>query len=254
MALRVMALCTALILVAACSSENNSTYQGWIEADLIFVSADEQGRIETMKVREGDQVKSGELLFTLDDDLQKADVGVAEATLTNAQQAFDRAQQLAKTGAGTQRDFDVASAALREARARLNSAQTRLARRRMVSPVAGAVQQVYFRPGETVQPGKSIVSLLPPANIKVRFFVPEAVLPRLAIGDKVKIECDGCARDLEGSISFISQSAEYTPPVIYSLDERAKLVFLVEARPNKPDALRVGQPVSVALIPHQVPQ
>jgi HlyD family secretion protein len=243
-------VCGALAL-AACSKQPENQYQGWIEADLIFISPDEQGRVETMNVREGDRVQAGTQLFTLDADVQKANVASAEATLANAKQNFERAQQLLKSNAGTQKAYDDAQAAQRDAEARLNVVQTRLARRQMASPVTGVVQQVYFRPGETVQPGKPLVSLLPPGNMKVRFFVPEALLPRIAIGDKSQVSCDGCAGDLSATITFIAQSAEFTPPVIYSQQERAKLVFLVEARPERPELFRVGQPVSVTLAPRE---
>lgn len=247
-------LALAAALLAGCAKPNSNEFQGWVEADLIFVSPDEQGRVETMNVREGDQVESGELLFTLDADLQNADVGVAQATQANAARVFDRAQQLVKTGAGTQKDFDAAEAALREANARLNSVQTRLARRRMASPVSGVVQKVYFRPGETVPASRPILSILPPGNIKVRFFVPEALLARIAIDDRVRVSCDGCGSDIEAAVTFIAQSAEYTPPVIYSLEERAKLVFLIEARPENPNRLRVGQPMSVTMMPRSLPK
>lgn len=242
--------CGALAL-AACSKPPQNQYQGWIEADLIFISPDEQGRVETMNVREGDRVDAGKQLFTLDADVQKANVASAESTLANAKQNFERAQQLLKSAAGTQKAYDDAQAALRDADARLNVVQTRLARRQMASPVTGVVQQVYYRPGETVQPGKPLVSLLPPGNIKVRFFVPEALLPRIAIGDKASVTCDGCSGDLSSTITFIASSAEFTPPVIYSQQERSKLVFLVEARPDRPEQLRVGQPVSVGLAPRE---
>ena len=79
--------------------------------------------------------------------------------------------------------------------------------------------------------------------------VPEPDLPKLAIGDEVKVTCDNCAADLTAKIYFIATSAEYTPPVIYSLDERNKLVYLIQARPSRPDSLRVGQPISVYLNP-----
>jgi HlyD family secretion protein len=88
---------------------------------------------------------------------------------------------------------------------------------------------------------------LPPGNLKVRFFVNEANLPKLKFGDPVTVTCDGCERDITAKISFISRTSEFTPPVIYSMDERSKLVFLIEARPERPERLRVGQPVSVAL-------
>jgi HlyD family secretion protein len=222
-------------------------YQGWIEADLVFVGPDEAGRIVTLSVREGDHVDERAPLFTLDDDLQQADVNQVKAQVTNARQTLDRAQTLVKSNAGTQRAVDDAEMTMRTAEARLNSAQTRLARRQVFSPVTGSVQQIYFRQGELAGAGRPVVALLPPANIKVRFFVPEARLPEIAIGETVRIKCDGCAAEIAARVTFMSRTAEYTPPVIYSSEERAKLVFMIEARPTEPDRLRVGQPVSVAL-------
>jgi HlyD family secretion protein len=243
-------LAIVLTLVLAACNKNADTYQGWIEANLIFVAPDEIGRVQTLSVREGDTVKLGQPLFTVDDDLQQADLAQVKASLINAQQSFDRASQLARTGAGTQKDLDAATAILRDAQARLNSSQTRLSRRQMFSPVSGSVQEVYYRPGEMVPMGRPVISLLPPANIKVRFFVPQAVLPSIDYGDTIKVGCDGCPPDLTAHISFIAKQSEFTPPVIYSLEERAKLVFLVEALPDRPGALRVGQPVDVTVIPH----
>jgi HlyD family secretion protein len=235
------------LFLSACNKEDQA-WQGWVEASLIFVAPDEVGRVQTLAVREGDSVSAGDPLFTVDDDLQKADVAQNQALVENAQLALERARALVKTSAGTQKALDDAEAALRTAQARLNSAQTRLARRKIVSPVTGSVQQIYFRPGEMVPAGRPVLALLPPGNIKVRFFVPEAMLPHIAYGDRVRIGCDGCPADLTARVSFIAKQAEYTPPVIYSLEERAKLVFLIEALPDKPDNLRVGQPVDVRLI------
>jgi HlyD family secretion protein len=240
-------LAAAMVFVAGCNNDKEPTFQGWIEAELIFVGPDENGRIETLSVRDGDQVEQRSPLFTLDADLQLADVAMQEASVKNAQIAFDRAKELLRTQSGTQRAFDDAEAALRTAQARLNSAQTRLTRRKMSSPVTGSVQQIYYRVGELVPAGKPIVALLPPANLKVRFFVSEAMLPKLSIGEPVTISCDGCDKGLTAKISFIARSSEFTPPVIYSMDERSKLVFLIEARPERPERLRVGQPVSVTL-------
>jgi HlyD family secretion protein len=135
--------------------------------------------------------------------------------------------------------------ALRVAEARVNTSQTRLARRSGFPPVAGTIQQIYFREGEMVPAQRPVLSIMPPGNMKVRFFVPEPDLPKLAIGDEVRVACDNCAADLTAKIYFIATSAEYTPPVIYSLDERNKLVYLIQARPSRPDSLRVGQPISV---------
>lgn len=246
-----LVLIALALAIGACSKPDPNVVQGWIEADFIFVSPDEQGRIEDLKVRDGDHVEKGSLLFTLDSDLQRADLGVAEAAHTGAKQNFERAQNLLKVAAGTQKAYDDALASYRDTEARLNAARTRLDRRRAFSPVTGNVHQIYYRPGETVPAGRPVMALLPPGNIKVRFFVPEAMLPRISLGDRIEVSCDGCANAIEAKISFISRNAEFTPPVIYSLDERHKLVYLVEARAEKVDSLRVGQPVDVRIHPNE---
>jgi HlyD family secretion protein len=238
-------------ILAGCGNSTDNVFQGWVEADLIFVSPDENGRVETLSVREGDAVTQGAPLFTIDPDLQQADVALAQASVTNARHAYERAQALLKTAAGTQRALDDAEAALRTAEARLNSAQTRLTRRKVFSPVTGSVQQIYYRPGEMVPAGRPVVALLPPGNIKVRFFVPEAELPKISLGENVTIKCDGCRTDVAARVTFISRSSEFTPPVIYSQEERSKLVFMIEARTDTPETLRVGQPVTVTLQPAQ---
>lgn len=242
---RALVLLLAAASLTGCWESKNPGYQGWIEADLIFVSPDEQGRVVKLNVREGDHVEMGAPLYAVDDDLQQADLNQSKATLANAQQAFDRAAALSKTGSGTQANYDSALANLRVAEARVNTSQTKLARRSMHAPIAGTIQQIYFREGETVAAQRPVISILPPGNMKVRFFVPEPELPKLKVGDEVRVTCDGCAGGLTAKIYFIATTAEYTPPVIYSRDERSKLVYLIQARPNKPDSLRVGQPVSV---------
>lgn len=236
-----------MALLAGCNEARNPGYQGWVEADMIFVSPDESGRVTRLNVREGDEVKAGDQLYSVDDDLQQANLNQNKATLANAQQSYDRAFSLSKTGSGTQANLDAAVSALRVAEAQVLTSQTRLARRIGYAPIAGAVQQIYFREGETVPAQRPVLSIMPPGNMKVRFYVPETDLPKLAIGDEIRVTCDNCSADLGAKIYFIATTAEYTPPVIYSLDERNKLVYLVQARPSRPDALRVGQPISIFL-------
>ena len=91
--------------------------------------------------------------------------------------------------------------------------------------------------------------LLPPENIKVRFFVPESLVGTLSIGKNVVLHCDGCPADIPARVTFISTESEYTPPIIYSNETRSKLVYMIEARPpaDKAPDLHPGQPVEVKL-------
>src|SRR3954468_4847874 len=144
---RVMTVVTALALVsvlAGCNERKDPGFQGWVEADMIFVSPDETGRVTKLNVREGDEVKPGDLLYSVDDDLQQADLNQNKATLANAQQTYDRAASLSKTGSGTQAALDSAVSALRVAEARVATSETRMARRKGFAPVAGTIQQIYF--------------------------------------------------------------------------------------------------------------
>ena len=111
----------------------------------------------------------------------------------------------------------------------------------------GLVFDTMYRTGEWVPAGSPVVRMLPAENVKVRFFVPEAVLGSLTPGARVEIRCDGCPAALPAVVSYVSVQAEYTPTNIYSNDTRAKLVFMVEARPQPGDAARLhpGQPVQV---------
>src|SRR5215469_9235945 len=193
-------LCLMAALVAAslggCKNGRDPGFQGWVEADMIFVSPDETGRVTRLNVREGDEVKVGDQLYSVDDDLQLADLNQNNATLANARQSYDRAAALSKTGAGTQATLDSAVSALRVAEARVRTSETRLARREGFAPVAGTIQQIYFREGEMVQAQRPVLSIMPPGNMKLRFFVPESELPKLAIGDTVRVTCDNCGADL----------------------------------------------------------
>jgi HlyD family secretion protein len=240
-------LVVVILALGACDPPTDRVLQGWVEADLIFVSPDEQGRVVGLKVREGDQIKKGDLLFTLDDDLQKTDLLLKKTALTNAEQAFERAKELLSTSTGTRKTYEDAEATVRQANANLDWSQTRLGRRNSVSPEDAVVQRVYFRPGETVLAGRPVLSLLPPGNLKIRFFAPETILSRVQYGETVQVSCDACSQGLSAKVTFIASSAEYTPPVIYTREDRAKLVYLIEARPTEPGKLRVGQPVTVTL-------
>src|SRR3569832_1422566 len=116
--------------LAGCKEKRDPGFQGWVEADMIYVSPDESGRVIKLNVREGDAVKIGDPLYSVDDALQLADLNQTKATLANAQQTHDRAESLRKTGSGTQAALDSAVSDLRVAEAKVVTSQTRLARRK----------------------------------------------------------------------------------------------------------------------------
>lgn len=134
-------------------------------------------------------------------------------------------------------------------RATLAEAEWRLQQKEISSPRQGLVFDTLYRQGEWVAAGNPVVQLLPPENLEVRFFVPETVVGKLRTGERVRVQCDGCSSTITAIITFISPQCEYTPPVIYSNENRSKLVFMIVARPplEKAAMLHPGQPVAVTL-------
>ena len=262
----------AALLLAGCGNNVPQPWLGYAEGDDAFISAPQAGWVAHLAVERGTQVKRGQLLFTLDDTREaaardqaaaaipqmKAAIEQQAANLEYQRKTLERQQGLARQGAGVPTALDQAvsnyqqaqaslaqlQAQERAAEASLTSAQYTLSQRDIVSYVDGHVQQIYFREGEFVPPSTPVVSILPPKNIYVRFFVPETEFAKVHLGDKVRITCDGC-KPLTATITFIAQQQEFTPPVIFSVGNREKLVYKLEAREAGGLPLHPGQPVEV---------
>ncbi|MFA9438801.1 HlyD family secretion protein [Uliginosibacterium sp. sgz301328] len=173
----------------------------------------------------------------------------AQAEATAAQVRQLRSQLAVDALPSRSEQIRAQSAQVDAARAALAQAQWRLDQKTVAAPAAGLVYDTLFRRGEWVAAGNAVVRMLPPENVKVRFFVPQGVVGSIAPGRALTIRCDGCEAPVDARVTFISNEAEFTPPVIYSNENRAKLVFMIEARPTPADAprLRPGQPVEVVL-------
>ncbi len=132
----------------------------------------------------------------------------------------------------------------------LRQSKWREGQKQQTAPLDALVSDVFFRAGEYVPAGQAVLSLLPPQNVKARFFVPQAELAKVAPGQAVELLCDGCPAPVAARITRIATQAEYTPPVIYSNAQRSKLVFMVEALPDSPASahLHPGQPLDVRLV------
>ena len=203
----------------------------------------------------------------------KAEQAQMEADIERTAKELARQQDLVRIGASPRRDLETAQAAFNSALARrsqtqalqgqalaarrqadaqakqatatLDTAAFNLSQRVVTSLVSGRIENVFFREGEFAGNSAPVVSILPPNNVFVRFFVPQAEVANLMLGTEVHIGCDGCAPDLTATISFIASEVEFTPPVIYSVGNRERLVFKAEARAPMGLPLRPGLPVEV---------
>jgi HlyD family secretion protein len=203
-------------------------------------------KLETDLKRNQEMVKNGGVSKQLVED-QRADMRSAVAKV----QGLEAALAQLRAPLGREGEIKAQQQLVESLHAAVAMAQWRIDQRHVMAPAAGIVADVLARPGETIPAGGPVVSLLPPENIFVRFFVPEPRIAEVHGGDKVTLLCDRCPADLAATISFISPQAEYTPPVIYSEASRAKLVYMVEARPPHEQAALInpGQPMAVRPLP-----
>ena len=238
-------------------------FSGYGEGELVYVSAPLAGELERLAVRRGDQVEKAAFLFELEREEERAARAEAEETLRESRARLDkatmdytRAKSLRDKRVIASEDYDTAQQALltaqhaAAARQRgLEQADWRFAQKQQAAPASGLVYDTYFRPGEWVPAGTPVLSVLPPEYMKVRFFVPEGDLGKMQVGTPLEIRMDGLAGPLEGKVSFVSPQAEYTLPIIYSRENRGKLVYLVEASLEAEGArqLHPGAPVEVRL-------
>lgn len=211
----------------------------------------------------------------------EANLASAQAQAENAQLTFVRQSDLLKRGIAAQSDFDAAKTALDQARASVQQMKANLAvaelpardqeidgakeavrqaqsaldlaawqrdKRHLLAPADGIVQDVLRRVGELAGPSQPVISFLPDGAVKLRIYVPEKSISQIRIGTVLNVQCDGCGASRHATVSYIADGPQFTPPVIYSLDSRQKLVYLVEARPEKGEtSLNPGQIVDVAL-------
>lgn len=248
--------------------------QGYGEAEYVYLASQESGVVAELFVREGDSVDAGAPVFRLEGqriDLPLQGASAQRAALAQAVEAARAQSVLARSNyqrtSGLFQDGFVARARLDADRAALDAANAHLeqARRQMaasnaeiglwrqrrsdlagMAPASGTIERIYRRPGEVVAAGQPIAALLTPGNRKVRFFAPQAEIAHLP-GARVALSCDGCAAGMMGTVSFVAREPQFTPPVIYSIEQREKLVYLVEARPDDPSAIRPGLPVDVRI-------
>jgi HlyD family secretion protein len=241
--------------------KTNEHLSGYAEGEMVYVSSPIAGQLQDLKVQRGDQAQAGAELFGLEREEEREAMQQAEASLRESQTRlskakldYDRAKSLRDKRVIASEDYDTAEQGYLAAQHNVNAyerglaqANWRFSQKVQPAPAGGLVYDTYYRPGEWVAAGSPVASILPPEYMKVRFFLPESRLGEFPIGAPVEIRMDGLAAPLEGKVSFVSPSAEYTLPIIYSRENRNKLVFLAEARlaPDQAKQLHPGAPVEV---------
>ncbi|HEY8592859.1 MAG TPA: HlyD family efflux transporter periplasmic adaptor subunit [Sphingomicrobium sp.] len=174
------------------------------------------------------------------------DLDAARAAYREAQAAVVAARKAADA---RRAEIGAAQAQTRQAEGGKRSVDIQMAQLSPSAPAAGRVSQVYYQQGEWVAANQPVVSIIPDAKVKLRFFVPEKAVAKYQPGKTVRFSCDGCAQGLSGRIRYVSPDPEFTPPVIFSRESRDRMVFMVEALVANGGKLNPGQPVEVVPLP-----
>jgi HlyD family secretion protein len=253
-------------LFAGCSQNSSNEFQGYIEGEYVYVASPLGGALTNLAVARGDEVKAGQLLFELERGSESAALAQAEKNLAQAkanlalsENEFARREKLRNDNevisaeeldqAKSRRDSD--SAQVESLNDALTKSRWSFDQKQQFAPTNAFVQDTLYRSGEWVAAGNPVVVLLPPENLKARFFVPQEMLPRIKTGENVSVSFDGAVKNYSATVNYISTQAEFTPPVLYNRENRAKLIFMIEAKFSPADAaeLRPGQPVDVKISP-----
>lgn len=201
--------------------------------------------------------EQAQLVYNRQVDLLKRGIS-AQSDYDQAKTNLDQAQaqvQQAKANLGVARlparpdEIKAAESQAAQARAALDQARWRLSQRTLTAPAAGRVDDIIRNPGDIAGPSAPVISMLPDGAVKLKIYVPEKLLSSVSVGGELDVHCDGCPDGQKARVSYVSPDPEFTPPVIYSLERRQRLVYLVEARPEgEATALKPGQIVDVSLV------
>ena len=236
----------AFLVALGFASAPQASYQGYGEGEYVLVAPQIAGTLKTISVTRGQHIHKGDALFMLDNTDEAAGRDQAKAALKQAQITYDRDQKQIKTHAVSQATLDNDKSALDQAKATVISAQWRLDQKSVVAPADALVFDTLYRAGEFIPAGQAVLSLLPPANIKARFFVAEPELAAVPVGTMVQIRCNGCATPLAAHVTYVAPQAEYSPPELYNRDNRERLLFMLEATPDSaPERIHPGQPLDI---------
>ncbi|STX28740.1 hemolysin D [Legionella beliardensis] len=270
-------LLLVILQLVACSRPSKPVISGYVEGQYIYISTLSAGTLKSLQVTPGMQIKKNQVLFTLEPLLTDENLTIAKARVQAALIEIKKAEtryKLLETNKNRNalllkkdiiskevfeqsvmeyqqalEDKNNALANLTSFKAEEKKAHWEIQQKTVSAPKDGIVFDTYYAAGENIQAGSPILSLLEPAQIKIVFFVPEILLGKLRINQPIKVHYDGAQAPIDAKITYISPKASYNPPMIYSTEERQRLVFRIEASPVLKTKITAhpGQPVSIDL-------
>jgi membrane fusion protein (multidrug efflux system) len=168
------------------------------------ISTEISGRVSGIHFSEGQSVEQGDLLFTIDDAIYRAEVATAEANLELSKRNAERARELLQRNAGTERARDEAEAQLAIDQADVNLARTRLEKTKILAPFDGIIGLRQVSVGEYVTPGQDLVNVEDIEPIKVDFRIPERLLSVADTGQRIEVAVEAWPdRTFEGEVFAI---------------------------------------------------
>lgn len=225
------------------ASTSTNQFSGSVEATSSQIGPALAGRIISVPVAEGDQVSAGQLLVQLDQTAMKLQLDQANQGVTAAKAALSNARDT-----GTSADVKAAKARLAQAQAAVKLAKLQLSYTAVRAPNAGVVTAVNANPGQNAAPSKTLVTVLNPADLFVRIYVPETAIGNVKIGQKATVTTDSSTTSFPAAVSFVAAEAEFTPNTVQTKDQRTKLVYEVRVRVSDDSgALKAGMPVDVTV-------
>jgi membrane fusion protein (multidrug efflux system) len=206
------------------------------------ISTEISGRVSGVHFREGQMVGQGDLLFTLDDAIYRAELATAEANLELSKRNYERASELLERNAGTERAKDEAVAQMAIDQAEVNLARTRLDKTRITAPFDGVIGLRQVSVGEYVTPGQDLVNLEDIEPIKVDFRIPERLLAAVDAGQAIEITVEAWPeRTFDGAVYAINPQ----------VDAAGRSIILRAQIENEKRLLRPGLFARVKLITDQ---
>ena len=215
---------------------------GSVEANEYQVAAALSGRITDVTVAEGDTVTKGQELIRLDRSATKLVLDQANQGVTAAKAALTNAKD---DSGSTKADITAARARLKQAEAAVKLAQVQLGYTIVTAPRDGTVVSVTTNAGQNAGPGKTLLTMIDPADLFVRVFVLETEIGKVKNGQSATLVTDAGVT-YQGTVSFIASQSEFTPNNVQTKDQRAKLVYEVRVRVSDSSGnLKAGMPVDV---------